>query len=156
MNKAIICSAFASLMLFGACVNNQKEKNGHPADKNPIVRNDNNKADAMPAANIDEEAILKAGFRSEAGLPLIVDFSAAWCGPCRQFKPIFHETAANYAGKVDFLTVDVDSFPKFAEKYGIEAIPTVIYFDASGKELNRTQGFIGKEDFNAAVNQLLQ
>ncbi len=43
-----------------------KEKNGHPADKNPIVRNDNNKADAMPAANIDEEAILKAGFRSEA------------------------------------------------------------------------------------------
>ena len=55
MNKAIICSAFASLMLFGACVNNQKEKNGHPADKNPIVRNDNNKADAMPAANIDEK-----------------------------------------------------------------------------------------------------
>lgn len=45
---------------------------------------------------------------------------------------------------------------KFSEKYGIEAIPTVIYFDASGKELNRTQGFIGKEDFNAAVNQLLQ
>lgn len=151
-NGKIVAACLATLILSG-CVNNQKEKIGYSSDSDSVTTE--NIADAVKSVNIDEETLVKAGFKSENGLPTIVDFSAVWCPPCQEFKPIFHDAAKLYAGRIDFIAVDVDSFPKLSEKYGVSAIPTVIYFDSEGKEINRTQGFLGKEDFSVAVEQLL-
>ena len=60
--------------------------------------------------------------------PTIVDFWAAWCGPCRLVAPEIEKLAEKYAGSVDVVKVDVDANPETAMKYGIMSIPTVAYF----------------------------
>jgi thioredoxin 1 len=59
-------------------------------------------------------------------LPLMIDFNAKWCGPCKLMKPIFEELAAEYDGKVNFISIDTDKFPEIAEIYRISSIPTFI------------------------------
>ncbi len=154
--KRLILLFSSTLLLLTSCVNNQKDKLAYSSDSTEVTEAPQGVNDEIKPVNLNEDEIIKAGFKSQKGLPTIVDFSAVWCGPCQQFKPIFKEAQKEYAGKVDFITVDVDSFPKLSEKYRISAVPTIIYFDAAGKELNRTQGFIGKEPFNVAINELLE
>ncbi|MDE5676030.1 MAG: thioredoxin family protein, partial [Muribaculaceae bacterium] len=75
------------------------------------------------------------------GLPVVVDFSAEWCPPCRQLKPIFTQLKEEYAGKVDFITVNVDSMPDLSNEYRISSIPALIYISSEGKEVYRSIGF---------------
>lgn len=63
----------------------------------------------------------------ESDLPVLVDFSAAWCGPCKKLDPIVAELARDYAGRVKVAHVDVDSARQTAVKFGIMSVPTVIY-----------------------------
>jgi len=69
-----------------------------------------------------EEKVLKAN------KPVLVDFFATWCGPCRQMLPIVEELAGEMSGKVDVYKLDVDEAPKMAEKYEIQSIPHLIVF----------------------------
>ena len=69
-----------------------------------------------------EEKVLKAD------KPVLVDFFATWCGPCRQMLPIVEELSGEMAGKVDVYKLDVDEAPKMAEKYEIQSIPHLIVF----------------------------
>lgn len=92
---------------------------------------------------------------SENGRPMVVDFSATWCPPCRELKPIFEQLKDQYSGKVDFVSVDVDSVPQLAEKYDIHSIPALVYISADGKELFRTIGFIPEDSIKRVVAQYL-
>ena len=71
---------------------------------------------------------------------VLVDFSAAWCGPCKQQAPIIEKLATEYAGKAKVGKIDVDVSPETAERFGITSIPTLIVFK-DGKPVEMLHGF---------------
>ena len=79
-------------------------------------------------------------------LPRLVDLGAGKCIPCKMMAPILEELKTEYQGKLQVLFIDVWERPNEAQKYKINIIPTQIFYDASGKELFRHEGFFSKED----------
>ena len=79
-------------------------------------------------------------------LPRLVDLGAGKCVPCKMMAPILEELKGQYAGKLEVIFIDVWENPDEGKKYGIKLIPTQIFYDASGKELFRHEGFFSKED----------
>lgn len=79
-------------------------------------------------------------------LPMLVDLGADKCIPCKMMSPILEEMKKDYAGTIDVEFIDVWKNPDKAKEYGISVIPTQIFYDASGKELFRHEGFFSKDD----------
>ena len=76
---------------------------------------------------------------NQSSVPVVVDFWAAWCGPCRMVAPEIKKAAANLAGKALVLKVDTDANPELASRFGIRSIPTIGVFN-NGREVNRVSG----------------
>ncbi len=87
--------------------------------------------------------------------PTVIDFYADWCGPCQQFRPIFHAAEKKYAGRVNFETVNIDEKKDLAEQYGITSIPTIVFLYGDGEEATRFVGAMSADDFNAAIDIML-
>ena len=88
-------------------------------------------------------------------LPAIVDFTATWCGPCRQTAPILDDIAREYAGKIVVYKVDVDKCGQIAQAMGISSIPAILYIPADGSQPVMTVGGRGKERFKAEIAKYL-
>lgn len=84
----------------------------------------------------------------------MVDFWAAWCGPCRMVGPVIEEISKEYAGKAIVGKVDVDANQEFAAKYGVRNIPTVLVFK-NGEVVGRQVGIKPKNVYAAAIDSLL-
>lgn len=95
-----------------------------------------------------EEVVLKSD------KPVLVDFWATWCGPCRMLGPVIEEIATEYEGRVVVGKVDVDSNQEYAAKYGIRNIPTVLVFQ-NGEVVGRQVGVAPKNTYTEALDSLL-
>jgi thioredoxin 1 len=113
---------------------------------------------AMNQSTANVKHITDADFDAEvtqSALPVVVDFYATWCGPCRQLAPTMDSLADQYAGKFKFVKVNVDESPKLAQKYQVEGIPMLVFLQ-NGKTAGTSVGLVAKEDLILRLDLLLQ
>jgi len=102
---------------------------------------------------IDEQNFEQQVLKSEQ--PVLVDFWAEWCGPCRALGPVIESLAGQYAGKAIVAKVDVDANQQIAMKYGIRSIPTVMLFD-KGRIVDTFVGVRPRADYESSISRQLQ
>jgi thioredoxin 1 len=88
----------------------------------------------------------------QSALPALVDFWAPWCGPCQMIAPVLEELAAAYAGKIRIVKVNVDDQGQVAQRYAVQAIPTLLLFKG-GEVKEKAVGFLAKSKLTALVDK---
>lgn len=101
----------------------------------------------LTASNFDGEVL-------KSNVPVLVDFWATWCGPCRMVAPIIEELANAYDGKIKVGKVNVDEEGSLAAQYGIVSIPTIIIF-VNGKPVDKLIGAHSMDDFEDVIEKYL-
>jgi thioredoxin 1 len=101
--------------------------------------------------------INEANFEAEvlrSAQPVLVDFWAEWCGPCKMLAPVLDEIATEQSVRLKVAKVNVDHHPALAARFGIQSIPTLLYF-AGGKIRHQTVGIAGKKNIVAKLEELV-
>ena len=103
-------------------------------------------------------AVDDAGFEREvlqSEVPVVLDFWAEWCPPCRALAPTFEELAERYTGQVKFVKLNVDDNPQVSQRFGIKGIPTLVFFDG-GHEAERVVGAAGKDSLARIIDRYVK
>ena len=90
----------------------------------------------------------------QSDMPVLVDFWAPWCGPCKAIGPLVEDLAKTFGEKIKFAKCNVDNSPVTPSKFGIKAIPTLIFFKA-GDVVEQITGMVAKSKLEEAINKLL-
>ena len=109
------------------------------------------KITAKPPDSNTEEDFKKA---TAGGKPVLVDFGANSCLPCRQMRPVLMEVGTKYSEKAKILVIDVYKYQDLARQYKIQLIPTLVFFDSKGKEVFRHVGILEKEKIVAKLKEI--
>jgi thioredoxin 1 len=103
-------------------------------------------------------AFTDANFETEvkgSSTPVLVDFGAEWCGPCRALAPIVEELAKEYSGRLKVGTVDIDKAQRTAATFGIMSVPTLLFFKG-GKQVEKVTGLRPKADLKQRIENVLR
>jgi len=106
----------------------------------------------MSLQHVDDQSFEAEVFQSD--VPVLVDFYATWCGPCKSLEPIVTELASEYAGRAKIVKVDIDKAPGVASTHGIMAVPTLIVFK-NGAEAQKLTGFKAKPELEKALQAVM-
>lgn len=96
--------------------------------------------------NFNQEAL-------SSDIPVLVDFYADWCGPCKMLAPTIEALAEDFEGKVKVGKLNVDDAPDTAQKYGVMSIPTLLYIK-NGEVVNKSVGVVAKSEIEQVLNNL--
>lgn len=106
----------------------------------------------MPIISLGSDNFQKEVFE-EKKLPVVVDFSASWCGPCQALAPILEEVAVEYKDKIKIAKVDVDKSPEIANQFSVMSVPTLIFFK-DGEKIDEITGLVTKEELKKRLDKL--
>jgi thioredoxin 1 len=139
MNKAMkIVIVIALILVVGVVFALKQKDKGQSLEPAAVTNSEETITESSQRNSKNAEVI--------ANLPRLVDLGADKCIPCKMMAPILEELKKDYDGTINVEFIDVWKEPDRAKEYGISIIPTQIFFDASGKELFRHEGFFSKED----------
>jgi thioredoxin 1 len=108
-----------------------------------------------PPKNV--KAIAETNFNAEvteAGKPVVLDFFATWCGPCKVLSPRLDKLAGEFGGQIKFVSVNIDQSPTLATRFNVEGIPTLLFFGKDGKVADTSVGLISAEDLRTKLKAL--
>lgn len=128
MKKIIFC--LAAVLMLAACNNKaDNQNNGSTGNENATTEN------TMPVASPEDvgqtEWIKQTTIMSSK--PMVIDFFATWCGPCKQLEPILEEVEKNHKGDVIFKRIDVDKETSLAQEFGVQSIPMLMFVTPKGE-----------------------
>lgn len=178
MKKILLLTAIALPLLFGSCHNKtntldnsvQNEQQGNGSDNYDFADQEADDATGKTEEDLSGNVIALTsstfvekvcdidnpkGFGYKGNTPCLVDFYAGWCGPCMQMKPIVKELAKEYKGELIVYSIDVDRTPDVCEAFGIESIPTFIFFSRT-KQPSKLVGSMTKAELKAVIDDYIQ
>jgi thioredoxin len=105
------------------------------------------------------KAIAEAQFDAEvtrANMPVVVDLYAPWCGPCKILSPRLDALAGEYSGRIKFVQVNVDNAPALSQRFKVQAIPTLLFFDKAGTLVETSVGLVSTDTLRTKLDALVR
>ena len=150
MRKIIILLSLSFTLLLSNCNAGSHDKEKTNSNKSGTVIALSNETFKQKVFNYEANK----QWKFEGNTPVIIDFYASWCGPCRQLSPRIEEIAKEYAGKVIVYKVDTDQEKLLSQSMGIQSLPTILFVPLKGQP-QAAMGALPKEDLVKAIHEIL-
>jgi thioredoxin 1 len=150
MKKKILFALIIASLIFITCRSENRASVGSKETSESVVDQMTNDTFKKLVFNYEEST----EWKYKGTKPVIIDFYADWCAPCRQLSPLVEEVAKEFSGRIDVYKVDTMKEKALAQRLGISGLPTLLFISASG-EPKVMMGFLPKEELLKAVNDYL-
>jgi len=151
MKKVILMSIFSVAVLCGCVNGNSDKKDAQEADSVTVEKTQ--PQSAQLATHGGSVKVLESVDQLKATeKPVIIDFNATWCGPCKEFAPHFESVSVKMGDKAEFISVDVDKWQDVAMEFGAQSIPMIVIVKPNGEKVS-TVGYMTEGQFEEFVNK---